>query len=357
MAVSTTEQQTQEQQTQAPLPQTIAEHRRLYGSPEASSASKTPEGEKAPEGEKTPEGEKAPATADAKTADKATQPPADDKGTHHSAEQRRDGENGRFEPGKRRGGKAREAATRIDQLTGRARTAEDRVAALEQELQQIKAGVTTATKPFDATKDPEPKEASYPNTAQGFQQYLDDRSRWVARQEYARLTQGQATDRATSMARTSHAQTLETFGERIAEARGRIKDLDKSLEKPVPWLHANGNRIRGYEKIDEWITRHPNGVDVLHYLQTHPTEIDALMRMDEFGQTEFLALLSQQRTASAGDRAGATGSAAGTHEVNQPPKPPNPVRSGAQRTVDTAPPTDGSLSIAEHRKAFGTPRR
>lgn len=282
---------------------------------------------------------------------------------HHSDTQRREKETGRFDEGHKRVRKSKDAEQRIGALTGRAKTAEERVAELEAKLAKLESAPRQAVQPQpqaqpiqpqltrQATGDPEPSEND-PKYKGNYIAYLDDRARWNARQEYRaqrERDQQQASDRAL----------FDAWGTRVNEVKGSYQDFDQvAFGEPVPWLDARGNPIgQAGAAIDSWIMQHKAGPHVLYYLQSHPQERDALLRKPILHVMEDLALLSQRFASNPSTQAGATG-AVGGRQVNVVlPKPPTPVRTEAQRVGTVSPPTDGTLSISEHRKAFGSQRR
>ena len=298
---------------------------------------------------------------------------------HHSAQQRRDRQNGQFRDGKRRHRAASaiagpEDVPRIRELTGKVRTAEERATALEAELNALMARPAPTGSPVAGSAaavakpsmpsggspppaaqpapaaDPEPDPAdatTYPD-GQYDRKYLKDQARWEARQELATYQQS-LKDQATKAEReTAERASREQWSTRVATAKAAYADFEAVAFSPTT--------IPEGSIVDRWIMEHATGADVLYHLQKHPDERDALLRMPVLEQIERLALLSQRFASPQRAQAGTTGSVATPQPRSQPARPPNPVRTEAH-SAGTAPPTDGSLSIAEHGRAFGPKRR
>lgn len=331
---------TQEPVTEAPPPLSVKEHATLYGEKK-----------------------------DAIPADEKAK--LEERAAHHSETQKRE-KDGKFTEGKTRhraqSQQARpEDVPRIKELTARARSAEDRLAAAEAEVARLKAqhapAATVAaaerkveqaeqhTKPATADDDPEPKEDD-PKYAGDYAKYLRDVTRWETRQ--AIRDERAAAAKLAEQAKHEEARTatIRTFAERLTAAKTKYDDFDATLKWDAPWLAPSGEPYPGYEATHEFILADDAGPDVLHYLRTHPEEVDALLRVPPLQQVKRLTLLSQRFASSPSEAAGATGAAPGrTTTIVLPPKPPTPVRTEAQRSPAPTP-TDGSLSVLGHAKAF-----
>jgi hypothetical protein len=293
----------------------------------------------------------------------------EEKAAHHSEAQRRE-KDGKFTEGKVRhraqSQQARpEDVPRIRELTARAKSAEDRLAAAEAEVARLKtqhappAQVAAAERKVEqaetvsrgtAADDPEPKEDD-PKYEGDYGKFLRDVTKWETRQALA-------ADRAASEQRTQQAKideaktaTIKTFAERLTTAGEKYDDFEDTLKWDAPWLAASGDPHPGYEALHEFILTDDLGPDVLHYLRSHPDEVDAILRVPPLQQVKRLTLLGQRFASPESAAAGATGAAPRQTVVQLPPKPPTPVRTGASKVVG-APPTDGSLSVMGHAKAF-----
>ena len=294
----------------------------------------------------------------------------EEKAAHHAESQRRD-KDGKFVEGKPRhraqSQQARaEDVPRIKELTAKVRSAEDRLAAAEAEVTRLKtqhappAQVAAAERkveqaeqraPVQTAEDPEPKEddAKY---AGDYGKYLRDVAKWETRQAIK-------ADRAETAQRAEQAKiaeaktaTIKTFADRLTTAREKYEDFEDTLKWDAPWLAPSGEPHQGYEALHAFILEDEAGADVLQYLRTHVDEVDALLRVPPLQQVKRLTLLGQRFASPASGEAGATGAAPRPTIVQLPPKPPTPVRTGAQSHGHTPPATDGSLSVLGHAKAF-----
>ena len=253
-------------------------------------------------------------------------------------------------------------APRIQQLTGRAKAAEERAAALETELATLRNGSSHAAPeaspalPADAKTqmaprdpqdpEPQPQDAKFGGD---YGAYLRDVTRWEVREQHRQIQfqnyqreQAQTVEQQKT-ARDQHWKT------RIQVAAAKYSDLnDIAFGTPTPW---EKNSL-----IDAFIEKDDNGIDLLYYLQSHPEERDSILQMSETRQARALSLILQRFDESHGaGQAGVTGSVASPRILKLPPRPPNPVRTEAHGAP--AAPTDGSSSIAEHQKRFAPQSR
>jgi hypothetical protein len=316
--------------------------------------------------------------AQAYSPTRADETPAEaEERRHHSAEQRREKETGKFAEGKMRHRAQSQKATpedapRIQQLTGRAKAAEERAQAAESELLRLRsqqappAQIARAEAKVEQTqaasqqasgfRDPEPQEDD-PAFANDYAKYLRAVAKWEGRKAQFEWREQEAHVRQQARQIDAQQRELSAWGGRMTAAAQKYPDFhERAMLAPVPWLDPQGNPLPHGVAIDAFIREDDNGGDVLYYLQTHPDERDALVRMPLFRQVKQLALLAQRFEASPqSSQAGTTGSVAGPRLVVAPPKPPNPVRTEAQRTGTAGPPTDGTLSVMSHAKAFKRP--
>ena len=294
----------------------------------------------------------------------------EEKAAHHSEAQKRE-KDGKFTEGKTRhraqSQQARaEDVPRIRELTARAKGAEERLGAAEAELARLRAErapvreIAQAERKVEQaesrtepdTSDPEPVEDD-PKYAGDYGKYLRDVTRWETRQALKADRAESAKQAEAAKREEAKTATIKTFAERLTSAKDKYGDeFEDTLKWDVPWLAASGEPHQGYEAIHAYIM-HPRkyGADVLHYLHNNPAEVDALMREEPLDQIERLTLLGQRFASQESGVAGATGAAPGPQIVKLPPKPPTPVRTAASKVVG-APPTDGSLSVLGHAKAF-----
>jgi len=309
-----------------------------------------------------PQATKAPAQAQAAT-------PEELKPIRPVDRQNRD--QGKFAEGTRRI-KAKDAVERINQLTGRAKTAEEENTRLKGELDTAKRELATARqigtqaqvtraeakveraearveKQATGFAEPEPQEDD-PKFGGDYGKYLRAAAGWEGRKAYWEAQQAERSAADERRVQESHQQTLKSWSGRVSAAKEKHPDFERVAFGPT--------RIPAGSAVDAFIMEDDSGAEVLYHLQTHPEELDSLLGMPVLGQLKTLALLSQRLLSPQDAQAGSTGSVvAPTPTVVLPPKPPNPVRTEAQRASDSPPPTDGSLSIAEHAKQFGPAAR
>jgi hypothetical protein len=147
-------------------------------------------------------------------------------------------------------------------------------------------------------------------------------------------------------------QRMTAFHERVAGVKEKYPDYEQVAFKPfhpamVPYVQPG-------TAVGDFILEDDNGPDVLYHLQSHPEELDAILRTPPVTQVRRLTLLAQR---FASPTPGAVGTNGATPQAPQvvvlPPKPPTPLRTEAQRVT---PPEDGSLTVRQHLKAF-RPRR
>ena len=288
-------------------------------------------------------------------------------------DQQKRSQDGTFAEGSRRMQK-KEALKRINDLTGRAKTAEERFAGAEERLARAEAELAqlrrqggspqqvakaeqkveradTAAQPRRVPpppSDPEPNESD-PKFGNDYGRFLAEHARWSARDEFRQLQVQQRRQAQQRQVQQSYHQTLKTWNDRVEAAKGRYQDFESvAFNRPT--------RIPEGSPVDVWITEHKAGADVLYYLQSNPQEQDEILRLSVVDQIDRLSLLSQRFSSSPSGQAVATGAAPGRQSIVMPPKPPTPVRTEAQRASETPPPMDGSLSIAEHARTFGKRR-
>jgi hypothetical protein len=292
----------------------------------------------------------------------------------NAADQARDKETGQFKQGKKRG---KDAVKRIDQLTGRAKTAEERLAAAEAEIARLRTPAVAvppgsangnghqpaaaprqepqATKPGERFQlpappfDPEPQENDAKFGGDAFA-YLRAIAAWNGRQavrqsEFDRMVEAnERTQKATE------EKELSDFATRVDASRERHEDFDAiafETKTPIP---------KG-SITDTFVMRDDNGPELLYYLHAHPKELDELLKMPELGQVKFLTLLSQRLSSNGnGLTASPTTSVPGARTIVLPPKPPNVVRTEAQR-ASSGVPMDRELSLSEHEHYFRPTKR
>lgn len=286
---------------------------------------------------------------------------AEQKAAHHSEQQRRE-KSGEFKTGKKRHRAASQQATsadapRIQELTRQINELKGQLAQPRQQpVQQIaphvpQAPPQQAAPPVQQTQsgqrwigdprnDPEPQEADYGGDPM---KYLSARFQWEAR-GVNRFERHEVAQQQQQLQRSI------SWGERVEKAITKHQaagdDYAAVAFQPVPW--ASGSAI------DQFIDGDDNGAEILYYLQSNPIERDAVLRLPALQQLKTLSLLSQRLdTASPpAAAAGVTGSVPRSNVRHLVPRPPNPVRTEAQRAEKTAAPLDGTLGIRAHAKSF-----
>ena len=299
---------------------------------------------------------------------------------HHSAAQKREADTGKWKDGKQR--KSKDLVERVNALTGRAKGAEERAAVAERQLADANAEVARlkamgapkteinranadARHAFDERNDadsklrevkrlenpadpsdPEPQEADIDDKFGGdYAKFLKAQARWEARQEMREQREREEREVINrQVAEISKAQ-VQKFNTRVDAARQKYSDFDAAANEVI-------QRVPQGSIIESWMFEHPKAEDVVYMFHSHPQELDAILQMPTaIEQIEAVTLLAQRFASPQNGSAGTTGSATVRKMVSTPPKPPNPVRTEAQRSSD-GPPLDGSLSVSEHARRF-----
>lgn len=277
----------------------------------------------------------------------------------------RDEKTGQFQGDRRHRARSQRAGVedvpRIKELTARAKAAEEKAAIAEAELGRLRvanappAQIQRAEAKVEQTRaatgdDPEPRQGD-PKYGGDVVRFVQDHARWAARDEWRQQETKKETAVKHKAKEESEREILRTFGQRMDKAIQKYPDFKQVAlsEQLIPIGSVT----------DAWIMEHPAGPEVLYYLcqPDHRAELDSLLSMSVMAQAETLALLSQRLLSAGGAQAGTTGSVASPKVIVLPPKPPNPVRTEAQRTSESGPPTDRELSVAEHEKYYGHRRR
>lgn len=291
---------------------------------------------------------------------------------HHSQQQRREKETGKFTEGKRR---KENPAKRIGELTGRAKTAEERLAAAEARIAELSTppaqtthgnghapapsqAQTTPAAPQTAGErfvlpappfDPQPVETD-PKFGGDFTKYLADVSGWNGRQAVRQMEFDRYVAQQQQQVKDAEQQIVKDFASRVELAKAKYEDFEDVAFGPTP--------IKKDSLPDIFLTRDDNGVEMLYYLHRseHRQELDALLKMSEFQQVKFLAALSQRLASTGAGSTGTTTSVSSPRTIVIPPKPPNVVRTEAQQARG-GPPSDRELSLSEHEHYFATGKR
>lgn len=288
---------------------------------------------------------------------------------HHSQQQRREKDNGQWKPGKvRHRAQSQQASPedvpRIRELTARNNDLTGRLAAAEGELAKIRHSGGSATQIARAEQKVEQAERKVEQAAPStfreqepdendpkfggdYGKYLRAVSGYEGRKASHDFREGERHQANQAQQHQREQQSLRSFGEKIDRGKGKYQDFEQVALGPT--------RIPTGGVIDAFISEDDATDDLLYYLN-HPKnakEVDELLGASELQQVKRLSLLSQRLSSPPSAQAAKTGSAAGrTQQIVLPPRPPNPVRTEAQRASDGPPPTDGSLSVMGHAKHF-----
>jgi hypothetical protein len=199
------------------------------------------------------------------------------------------------------------------------------------------------------TWDPTPQEHD-PRFGGDLMKYMQEFTRWSVRQEQRQLQFDQHV--ASERQRVANAEIAENkyFAENVERSMAQHDDFEEvAFHQETP--------IRKDSVADIFIRRDENGPEMLYYLHSHRKELDELLAKPELEQAKFLTLLSQRLSSNGAGLIGGHGptpSIAQPRTIVLPPKPPNGVRTEAQRAPSSGPP-DRELSLAEH-EAFFTPK-
>lgn len=193
----------------------------------------------------------------------------------------------------------------------------------------------------DTRNDPEPQERDFGGDPMKF---LDARYEWLARG----VNRFDRKEQQDHQERESVNISFATRAHSVAQAKPDFEQVVGALDQ--------SRRIPAGSAIDQFILTDDKGPDVLYHLASNTQELDALLRIPVLQQIKHLALLSQRYdTASPlSVAAGTTTSAPRSNVRYLPPRPPNVVRTEAQRGESAPPSADGTL--AGHEKQYG-PRR
>lgn len=250
---------------------------------------------------------------------------------------------------------------RIQALTGRAKTAEERVTALEAELATLRTPKTeTVAAPSTMTAQPPARVTETPIPAAGKEPDASDTTKYpygaadpgYMRDLVAHTIADERRTQALSAQETDLKRSQEEgrtkFFERYHAAKTEIADFDTIAARPVPWKTG--------DPIDLWIWARPYGPKLLYYLNhpDHQTETREIMALTVDDQLDRLSLLGQRLSTNAGN-GGATGAPTLPTVVVPSPRPPTPVKTGSMTRSSTEP-DPSTMSLRQHRDAFPTRR-
>lgn len=249
-------------------------------------------------------------------------------------------------------------------IFGRNADLEQQVAALKKELADVKtkpaaqdppppapAPVAKAAPPVKLPDFPEPKPTAKALQEQGiddpYEALPEAYDQWNRRRVEWEKAQ---TDTATVMQQgLAH---LERFRQTITAALS----TDPALASAVQALDRPD--LPDVFRLALW--RLDNAAEIVKYLAAHPEDLADALALSERPITEAaVALTSRQLrrlTAAGASGAAMTGASTPAPKAFVVPRPPTPVQTKPLPPADP-PPTDGSLSIAEHAKRFGRTAR
>jgi hypothetical protein len=311
---------------------------------------------------------------------------------HHSAQQRREKQTGQFASGKVSRRETPEERAQIDQLTKRIWKVVDEAGVVvprmegesdrvynvrrrvevierhsaavselarlksqgasaetirkaEQKVERAEARVESTPSTFN---EPEPDEND-PKFEGDYAKYMRAVAAWEGRKAYHGEKQAERESQQKAQREQSERESLTAAGKRFDAAKTKYPDFEVVA-------FSGSARIPEGSPVDLFIMEDELGPDVLYHLNKHPQELDSILQMTALQQVRRLVAIATELS----PKSPATGSTTAVSETKKPvilPKPPTVVRTEAQRASDGPPPTDGSLSTAEHRKLFSPKRR
>lgn len=231
---------------------------------------------------------------------------------------------------------------RVYEMRRRAELLERQQKPAERPAPRVETRPEPRPEPAKAPEDQKPVDSD-PKYADDYGLYLEDRAAWAAREEWRKLRAHEAETAKAAKLAEDHEKAQKSWIERVSAAKTKYPDFEAVAFAPT--------RIPTGSLMDAWIMEHKAGADVLYSLQQHPGEVERILSLPLLDQVEELALLAQRLTPPR-QAAVNSGAAPAPRLVNLPPRPPTPERTEAQRATDGPPPTDGSLSVLKHAKAF-----
>ncbi len=178
---------------------------------------------------------------------------------------------------------------------------------------------------------------------QTYGDYVEDLADWKAEQRETVAAQkreeAESTERRNS-AISAHQQRMAAFAGTKADFRTVTAPLMNQTLPPV-LLAAILSDDKGPESV--------------YYLAQHPDALDELILLTEGKDVTDATVATVQRRVRQHAQAATTGSATVPKPTFNPPRPPNPVRTGPTKTADE-PPGEGS-SIADHKRFYDPNKR
>lgn len=212
---------------------------------------------------------------------------------------------------------------RISELTAARRKAEQERDDVKRELEQLRTAPKpaeqpkpAALKPDGSADDAEPDFDSYvaqavpggkfdgKNFQQVTQAWQRDWAKWNIQQTQA----AQARESAETQQRTAQERAAAVFSERLAAARDKHSDFD-----------ATANSVQASKPALAFFANDDDGLDVLHYLGTHPDEMKAINELSEAKAIRALSRIADKITSTSPETPKPKPS------VSRIPPPPKPV--------------------------------
>ncbi len=177
--------------------------------------------------------------------------------------------------------------------------------------------------------------------------YLLARAKWDRQKEAfdAQQTQGQQREEASVKAEIdAHAERTRKFAATTPDFQSKFQAMMTEIGNEVPVV------------LGAAIIRADNGPQIVYALASDPVFRDEMLLLsDGKPLTDATVAVVQRRLRAQLSRQSAASTGSATPSVVLPPKPPNPVRTGAMRAEPQLPGDDAPLS--EHEKAFHRKRR
>lgn len=244
-------------------------------------------------------------------------------------------------------------------------TSSPRIRTLKRQLAALKALEAPAATPAPPTPTPrqESKVAAEPSQAraaapesrskptedeigtkyQTYAEFVEDLADWkVEQREIA-----QATSRQQQEATERERALITSYQQRTAEFSKTKPDF-ATVTAPILERHLPGVLLAALVTDDK-------GPENVYYLAQHPDILDELILLTDGKPVTDASVAVVQRRVRQHAQAATTGSATVPKPTFNPPRPPNPVRTGPTKTADE-PPGDGA-SIADHARFYDPNKR
>ena len=268
---------------------------------------------------------------------------------------------GRFARHRAQSQKARaEDVPRIQELTKKWRTEEtsrkaleEKYAALEREIQTLKAPKVEPPKAPEAFSDTEPTWDKFQNDPDPIASYTRALAAYDRRKEAADAAkttyeQQQMAHREAQEAREREAaaRAMGGYQARLAEYVKAKPDFEQVIAKSAPGMTP---------MLQQALLTDERGPEFVYTLASRPELLAELLFLSDGRAVTEESVAHLRRVLASRMPVATTGSTAPAVPTYVPPKPPNPVRTGPTRSGDEPPGDDASL--ADHERAYGQKRR